>query len=113
MNRASGIAACLLAAAILLPASAEAKRRFGGSSSAVTSGKPATKPVRRGVVVVPIVGSQGAKATEKTAPQRVPFPPASAQSQADAPVLLRLTSSDAKPVWCRSEVVVGGFCLLN
>lgn len=105
MNRASRIAACLLAATILLPASAEAKRRFGGSSTSATK-------TSRSIVVVPAVGAARAKASETDKPRHVPFPPATAQQDA-APSLLKLTANDDKSVWCRSDVVVGGFCILN
>ena len=112
MNRASRIAACLLAVAVFLPASAEARRRFGGSSSGIHT-VPSTTKTSRGVVVVPVVGASRAKASESDKPQRVPFPPATAQQQAPDPTLLKLTANDDSKVWCRSDVVVGGFCVLN
>jgi hypothetical protein len=110
MNRAFGIAAVLLAATVLLPADAEARRRFSGSSSATSA--PSTTTSR--ATIFPAAGASRAKASEADAPQRVPFPPATVTAQPE-PVssLLRLSSSDGKKPWCRSEVVVGGFCVVN
>ena len=110
MNRARLIAS-LVVLALLLPASAEAARlRFGGTRTSDVS--PASG---RGssVAIVPGIGrSSRPAAVENGAPDRVPFPPASAA----APTLLRLTvnanSADSK-VWCRSEIVIGGFCVVN
>lgn len=110
MNRARLIAS-LLVLAPLLPASAEAARlRFGGtrtSDVSPTSGRGGS------VAIMPGTGrSSRPAAAENGAPDRVPFPPASAA----APALPRLTANadpaDSK-AWCRSEVVVGGFCVVN
>jgi hypothetical protein len=111
MNRAFGIAAVLLAATVLLPASAEAKRRFSGSTGVNTA--PSTTSSR--TAIIPGVGASRAKASEAGEAKRVPFPPATATALQNAPVssLLRLTSDDSKKPWCRSEVVVGGFCVVN
>lgn len=107
MRRAAALA-CLLAAA-LLPVQAEAARfRSGGRS---TSPAPAKS---RTVIIAPgAVGAANARANEAAAtPQRVPFPPSTMPQE--EPVRLRLTAIEgpAKP-WCSSDVVVGGFCLLN
>lgn len=112
MNLASRIAAGLLVAAMLIPASAEAKRRFGSSGGGIHT-VPSTTKTSRGMVVVPVVGASRANASESDKPGRVPFPPATAQQQAPDPTLLKLTANDDKNVWCRSDVVVGGFCILN
>jgi hypothetical protein len=116
MSRASRIA-CLLVAATLVPASAEAaKMRFGGKSSAKSSpDASASGGKSRSLVIVPGVGGAmagTAKAADQT-PARVPFPPASATLAAPAPALMQITVNDGAKVWCRSEVVVGGFCVLN
>lgn len=116
MSRASRIA-CLLTAAMLVPASAEAaKMRFGGKSSARPSADTSASGAKsRSLVVVPGVGGAAAgtaKAGEQT-PARVPFPPATATQASPAPTLMKLSVNDGAKVWCRSEVVVGGFCVLN
>ena len=103
------LAATIIIAAALLPASAEAaKMRFGGSRSSHAA--PAT-PARSGnsLVVVPRMGGSSKPADAKaSAPTHVPFPPSSAE-----PTLLKVTTADAAKPWCRSEVVVGGFCVIN
>lgn len=101
-------AACLFAAAALLPVQAEARPRGGRSSSATTTKTNST------LVVVPgAAGLSGAKAGQATKPERVPFPPSTIARE--EPPRLRLTTANEgtqKP-WCRSDVVVGGFCLMN
>ena len=122
MNRASRIA-CLAVAVALVPAGAEARKmRFGGSSSATSPAKasPAkldqanadqTKARRGAVIVVPGIGMSSAKAGE---PERVPFPPSTLRSPETAPPALRLSANgEAKKPWCGSEIVVGGFCVVN
>jgi hypothetical protein len=113
MKRALVIAC--LSTALLLPASAEAaKMRFGGKSSAKPSpDASASRGKSRSVVIVPGVGGAmaGTAKAANQAPTRVPFPPASAT--APAPALMQLTVNDGGKIWCRSEVVVGGFCVLN
>lgn len=112
MNRALVIAC--LSTALLLPAGAEAaKMRFGGKASGKSSATPspeasASGGKSRSLVIVPGVGT--AKAADR-APARVPFPPAAAT--APAPAAMQLTVNDGAKIWCRSEVVVGGFCVLN
>jgi hypothetical protein len=108
MRRTAALA-CLVAAAALLPLQAEAARfRLGGRGSA-----PAAK-TSRGLVVIPGAAAasrpQAANATNR--PDHVPFPPSS--TKPDGPVLLRLSTNDEdKQPWCRTEVVVGGFCMMN
>lgn len=109
MRRLAALA-CLAAAAALLPLQAEAARfRLGGRSSA-----PAVK-TSRGIVVIP--GAAAAASRSQTAnaddkPERVPFPPSSLKQ--DAPVLLRLSTNDEdKKPWCHTQVIVGGFCMMN
>lgn len=102
------LVATIILAATLLPASAEAaKMRFGGgrSSHATTESRGNGSTT----IVAPRVGRSSQSADAKPgAPGRVPFPPASAE-----PVLLKVTASEASKPWCRSDVVVGGFCILN
>lgn len=107
MRRIAALA-CLLATATLLPVQAEAARlRFGGRSS----GSSAT--TSRGIVVVP-GAALGANRTQAATgqPERVPFPAATARSE--EPLPLRLTAnSEARKPWCQTDVVVGGFCMMN
>ncbi|WP_293795977.1 hypothetical protein [uncultured Bosea sp.] len=94
---------CLLATATLLPVQAEAARfRLGGRSSTTSR-----------VVVVPgIAAGAGSAQAATSEPERVPFPPATAQRA--EPLPLRLSSNnEAKKPWCQTDVVVGGFCMMN
>jgi hypothetical protein len=116
MSRALRIV-CFLVAATLVPASAEAaKMRFGGKSSAKPAAETSASGGKsRSLVIVPGVGGAAA-GTANAAGQtqaRVPFPPATATQATPAPPLMKLTVNDGAKVWCRSEVVVGGFCVLN
>ncbi|WP_336811340.1 hypothetical protein [Bosea sp. MMO-172] len=108
MRRIAALA-CLLATATLLPVQAEAARfRMGGRSSAPSA------TTSRGVAIVPGVslGANRAQAAAKQ-PERVPFPPATAH-QREEPLPLRLSSSsEVKKPWCQTDVVVGGFCMMN
>ena len=100
---------CLLATATLLPAQAEAARlRFSGRSSV-----PSTAKVSRGIIIVPSVAAGTSRAQAATSePERVPFPPATARRE--QPPALRLSSnSETKKPWCQTDVVVGGFCMMN
>ncbi|PTM42172.1 hypothetical protein [Bosea sp. 124] len=111
MKRALVIAC--LSTALLLPATAEAaKARLGGKSS-TTSSTEGSGGKGQSLMVVPGAGSAmaGTAKAADHAPTRVPFPPSSAP--APAPALMQLTVNDASKIWCRSEVVVGGFCVLN
>ncbi|TQI73140.1 hypothetical protein FHT98_0866 [Bosea sp. AK1] len=107
MRRIAALA-CLLATATLLPVQAEAaKFRAGGRSSA------APAKTSRSVVVVPGIAAGASRSQAATGqPQRVPFPPATAQREESVP--LRLTAnSEAKKPWCQTDVVVNGFCMMN
>ncbi|MCR4523311.1 MULTISPECIES: hypothetical protein [Bosea] len=109
MRRIAALA-CLLATATLLPVQAEAARFRGGGRS---SGSSTT--TSRSVVVVPGValGANRAQAAAKQ-PERVPFPPATAHQPREEPVPLRLSStSETKKPWCQTDMVVGGFCMMN
>lgn len=114
MNRASRIA-CLLVAALLVPASAEARKmRFGGSksSSASSQAKPDQATSRRSTVIVaPGIGVSRARAGEA---ERVPFPPSTLRPAQPTPAAQQASApGEAKRPWCGSEVVVGGFCVVN
>lgn len=105
MRRLAAVA-CLFAAATLLPVQAEAARFRGGRSSAATK-------TSRSIIIVPgAAAANRAQAAKASEPERVPFPPSS--TPREEPVLLRLTANEGnqKP-WCRTEVVVGGFCIMN
>ena len=105
MRRLAAIA-CLFAAVTFLPVQAEAARFRGGRGSTATK-------TSRSIIIVPGAAAVGsARAAEAGKPERVPFPPSS--TPREEPVLLRLTANEAnqKP-WCQTEVVVGGFCIMN
>ncbi|BCB19015.1 hypothetical protein [Bosea sp. ANAM02] len=107
MRRIAALA-CLLATAALLPVQAEAaKFRFGGRSSGSSA------KTSRSVVIVPGLAAGASRAKAASAePERVPFPPATAQAK--EPVPLRLSANDdARKPWCQTDVVVGGFCMMN
>jgi len=93
---------CLLATTTLLPVQAEAARfRTGGRSSTTSR-----------VVVVPGAAAASRAQTATAQPERVPFP--SATVQREEPLPLRLSSNnEAKKPWCQTDVVVGGFCMMN
>lgn len=100
--------ATIALAVTLLPAGAEAaKMRFGGGSRS----SHATSETRGGsggtTIIAPRFGRSQAAGANASDPARVPFPPSNAE-----PVLLKVTGDGSK-LWCRSEVVVGGFCVLN
>ncbi len=108
MIRPLAVAALAVA---LLPASAEAaKFRSGGSRSQTTN---ASQPQRDGsnVVVTPSLRSRQTDATA-AAPQ--PLHIASPTAIAAAETANLRGSQPAEPrVWCRSQTVVGGFCVMN
>jgi hypothetical protein len=99
---------CLLATATLLPVQAEAaKFRFGGRSSGSSA------KTSRSIVIVPGIAAGAGRAQAAAGqPERVPFPPATARHEESVPLRLSANSETRKP-WCGSEVVVGGFCMMN
>jgi hypothetical protein len=101
--------ATIVLATALLPAGAEAaKLRLGGSRSSHASAETQSAG-GRSVAVVPGLTRSSKGEAKPDAPTRPPFPAPSVQP----PPALRLTSSEGPKNWCRSEVVVGGFCVLN
>ena len=107
MRRIAALA-CLLATATLLPVQAEAARFRLGGRSAATPAKTS-----RSIVVVPGIAAGANRAQAATSePERVPFPPATARRE--EPLPLRLSSnSEARKPWCQTDMVVGGFCMMN
>ena len=82
-------------AVMLAPASAEAaKFRSNGSRSHDSQARPANRD--GSLIVTPGLRTRQA-----------------GQAAASATVPLRLSSAEEPRVWCRSQVVVGGFCVLN
>ncbi len=95
------VLAIAIIATACLPVDAEAARlRFGKRYSSGSAS----------VVPVPRAGHASAP-TESASleARRVPFPSPSA----NRPVPLRISSSEGAKIWCRSEVVVGGFCVMH
>lgn len=105
------VLATAVIAAVLLPAGAEAAKFRGGSRS--SHGSPEASSgggSGSSLVVTPRISrSSPQEAAKGQTPPRPPFPTASAA----APAMLRLSTAEEPRVWCRSEVVVGGFCMLN
>ncbi|WP_186419434.1 hypothetical protein [Bosea sp. CS1GBMeth4] len=104
------LAAALLAA-ILLPASAEAaKLRSGGGRS---HGATATQPQRDGshAVMTPTLRSRQTQSAAAT-PQPLHIASPAAIAAAEASGLRRGEPAEPR-IWCRSQVVVGGFCVMN
>lgn len=101
------LAVATLALALLLPASAEAaKFRFGGGRSHTTH----TGQSGSHVAVTPTLRS---RQTDNAAPGQ-PLPVATPVAVATIETAdLRGTQPAASRVWCRSQIVVGGFCVLN
>ncbi|WP_332692529.1 hypothetical protein [Bosea sp. (in: a-proteobacteria)] len=97
-------------AAMLVPASAEAaKFRFGGSRSQSSQTSPANRD-GSSVLITPGLRSRQASQPAQAQPPRAASP---SRATATEPVPLRLTSAEEPRIWCRSQVVVGGFCVLN
>ncbi|WP_332682967.1 hypothetical protein [Bosea sp. (in: a-proteobacteria)] len=97
-------------AAMLVPASAEAaKFRSGGSRS---QNSHASQGDRDGssLVVTPGLRSRQSSQPAPAQPQRAATP---SRAMTAEPVALRLTAAAEPRIWCRSQVVVGGFCVLN
>lgn len=96
-------------AVMLAPASAEAaKFRSNGSRSHDSQARPANRD--GSLIVTPGLRSRQAG---QPAPARPPYASGPSQAAASATVPLRLSSVEEPRVWCRSQVVVGGFCVLN
>lgn len=107
MIRPLAIAALVLA---LLPASAEAaKVRSGGGRS---HGTNASQPHRDGphVVATPTLRSRQTQSAATPQPLHIASPAAIAAAEASG---LRGAEPAEPRIWCRSQVVVGGFCVLN
>lgn len=63
--------------------------------------------------MVPAVAVGTSRAQAATGqPERVPFPPSSVQREEPLPLRLTANSGTKKP-WCQTDVVVGGFCMMN
>ena len=108
MIRRLAVAAFAIA---LLPASAEAaKFRFSGGSRSHTT--QTTQGHRDGspVVVTPTLRSRQGESAAAPQPLRIAAPTTVAAADATD---LRSTQPAEPRIWCRSQVVVGGFCVLN
>jgi hypothetical protein len=105
--RRSTLFPCLVALAALLPLQAEAARFRSGPRGL---SKPKSSSA---VIIVPAVGrATPTQAAASATPEKVPFPPR--QDSAAEPVPIRLSNADeVKRPWCRTEAVVGGFCMMN
>jgi len=104
MIRLLAVAALAL---VLLPANAEAaKFRFGGSRSHTTH----TSQGGPHVVVTPAFRNRQVDNAAPSQPIPVATPTAVAAIET---ANLRGTQPAVPRVWCRSQVVVGGFCVLN
>lgn len=96
-------------AVMLAPASAEAaKFRSNGSRSHDSQARPAN---RDGSLIVP-PGLRSRQAGQP-APAQPPRDASPHRAIATEPAPLRLSAAEEPRIWCRSQVVVGGFCLLN
>ena len=94
-------------ALVLLPASAEAaKFRFGGNRSHTTHASQGGSHV----VVTPSLRSRQADNAASGRPLPVAMP--TTVAAADAPELHSAQPVEPR-IWCRSQVVVGGFCVMN
>lgn len=96
--------------AALLPASAEAaKFRSGGSRSHTTNASQGQRDGSNGVVT-PTLSSHQTESAAAPQPLRIASPTAIAAAEtAD----LRGAQPAEPRVWCRSQTVVGGFCVMN
>lgn len=107
MIRRLAVAALAVA---LLPASAEAaKFRFGGGRSSTTHAGQGQRDGSH-AVVTPTLRSRQTQNAAASEPLRIATPATAATVEtAD----LRGTQSAEARVWCRSQTVVGGFCVMN
>ncbi len=95
----------------LLPASAEAaKFRFGGGRSHSNSHAGQSQRDGSNLVVTPALRSRQTDRAAAGQPYRAVTPATVATAE---PVALRSSQPEEAPIWCRSQVVVGGFCVLN
>lgn len=102
------LAVAFLAVA-LLPASAEAaKFRFSGGRSSTSHAGQSQRDGSH-VVVTPTLRSRQTQNAAASEPLRIATPASATVETAD----LRGTQSADPRIWCRSQVVVGGFCILN
>ena len=102
--------AVAVVAVALLPASAEAaKFRSGGSRSHATN---ASQSHRSGshVVVTPNLRSRQTENAAISEPLHIASPTAIAAAET---ANLRGTQPAEPRIWCRSQTVVGGFCVMN
>lgn len=94
----------------LLPASAEAAKFRGGGRSQTTN---ASQPQRDGANVAVNPTLRG-RQTEAAAAAPQPLHIASPAAIAAAETANLRGSQPAEPrIWCRSQTVVGGFCVMN
>lgn len=102
------LAAATLAVA-LLPASAEAAKFRSGSRSHNTHASQSQRDSSH-VVVTPTLRARQTQSATNDRPLRIVTPAATATVEtAD----LRGTQAAEPRIWCRSQVVVGGFCVMN
>lgn len=107
MIRRLAVAALAIA---LLPASAEAAKFRGGGRSQTTN---ASQPQRDGANVAVNPTLRGRR-TEAAAAAPLPLHIASPAAIAAAETANLRGSQPAEPrIWCRSQTVVGGFCVMN
>jgi len=106
--------AIIALAAALLPASADAaKLRFGGGSR--SGAAHAAAGHRDGhVVVTPSLRSRQETRAATNQPARI-LTPIATTAAADATQSAELRGAQpAEPrIWCRSQTVIGGFCVMN
>lgn len=96
-------------AVMLAPASAEAaKFRFGGGASSSRQASPSSRD--GSLIVTPGLRS---RQVGQPAPAQPPRDASPHRAIATEPAPLRLSAAEEPRIWCRSQVVVGGFCLLN
>jgi hypothetical protein len=108
MIRSLAIAALTIA---LLPASAEAaKFRFSSGSRSHTTHTSQSHRDGSPVMVTPALRSR--QTDNAAANQPLPIATPTAIAAADATDLRGAQPAQPR-IWCRSQVVVGGFCVLN
>lgn len=103
------LAAAVLAIA-LLPASAEAAKFRSGGSRPHTTHTNQSQRDGSNVVVTPTLRSRQTEHATMNQPLRIATPTAGATMETAE---LRGTQPVDARVWCRSQTVVGGFCVMN